>query len=359
MYDSMAVTAYYKEEIKQAYTRIIFLALIIIFCFYQYMIANPLLIVHSKQVEILLYLAVGVTLFHTLFINFYAQTLVFLRRQFIMVIDFTAITLILYSFEEQGIYFSPIYLWIVIGNGMRYGTRYFFAGISISLFALAMLIHFSEYWSMHINVIIALAIAVFILPLFYLKLLNRLNEKNEVLEKIMKKMEYQVRYDALTDIFNRQSFESQIKKNMDKEKPFALFFIDLDDFKKINDTYGHHVGDIILQKVADKLKRIAGEKHFVARLGGDEFVMIKYDPDSALEHISEAVSQAISDTYTVEKLKLNIKASIGISLYPKDTTDMIELNRYADIAMYEAKKNNKIKYKFYHTLSEGKSNLFA
>lgn len=359
MYDSMMAAIYYKEEIKQAYTRVIFLTYTIMFCFYQYMTENPLLIVHSKQVEILLYLAVGATLFHTLFINFYAQTLVFLRRQFIMVIDFTAITLILYSFEGQGIYYSPIYLWIVIGNGMRYGTRYFFAGICIALFALATLIHFSEYWSMHINVIIALVIAVFILPLFYLKLLNRLNEKNEALEKIMKKMEYQVRHDALTNVFNRQTFESQITKNMDRERPFALFFIDLDDFKKINDTCGHHIGDIVLQQVADKLKRIAGEKHFVARLGGDEFVMIKYDPDNALEQTSKAISQAISDTYTVEELKLDIKASIGISLYPKDTIDMIELSRYADIAMYAAKKSDKNKYVFYHALSEGKSNLFA
>lgn len=158
----------------------------------------------------------------------------------------------------------------------------------------------------------------------------------------------QAYYDALTAIPNRLLFEDRLKVAMNtcarRNEKFALLFIDLDDFKKINDEYGHEAGDCILREVAQRLSEAIRESDTVARLGGDEFVIIAQNIENAANarvlatKISEhaSVPVAIDDTAT-----LSVSVSIGISLFPDDGEDYSHLTKIADFDMYRQKAQHK------------------
>jgi len=159
-------------------------------------------------------------------------------------------------------------------------------------------------------------------------------------------------YDQLTGLPNRQKFEIMLNERIDIDKDtgekFALLYLDLDDFKRINDIYGHSYGDILLKKVASALKTIV-ENENLARLSGDEFaIIISNVKDTAdlydnITNIMELVNRA----WNVEGNEFYITSSVGITIYPDDGTDLQTLLKNADTAMYEAKENSKNCYAMY------------
>jgi len=157
----------------------------------------------------------------------------------------------------------------------------------------------------------------------------------------------------LTSLPNRFLFEEALEKhvtNFSKNgEKFALFFIDLDGFKQINDVYGHDKGDQVLIEVSQKIQTINGD---VSRLGGDEFVsIVKYDEQETLEKLAQTLVSDIQTKYIYkEDREILLSASIGISCYPRDTTSLRELKRYADKAMYSAKIKGKNTYSFHENL---------
>ena len=168
-----------------------------------------------------------------------------------------------------------------------------------------------------------------------------------------KKLDKLAHYDLLTNLPNRALFYDSLNHIVSKASrnntKVALMFLDLDNFKTINDTLGHDYGDILLKEVASKLKSILRSEDIVSRLGGDEFTII-------LDGISDnafpsVVAQKIIDTLGVPiKLKDElgyIGSSIGISIYPDDTKDQDELIKYADMAMYRAKESGKNTYRYF------------
>lgn len=154
----------------------------------------------------------------------------------------------------------------------------------------------------------------------------------------------QATHDVLTGLPNRALLTDRIHQVMRYAKRFeqlaAVLFIDLDRFKVVNNSLGHTVGDQLLQAVADRLRQAVRDSDTVARLGGDEFVIVL----SNLEKASEAMSVAhkcldvVSKTYQVSGRNFTISASLGISIYPKDGQDVIELLKNADTAMFRAKE---------------------
>ena len=146
--------------------------------------------------------------------------------------------------------------------------------------------------------------------------------------------------DKLTGLNNRFGFEQDIDALLEKGSSFYLMFLDLDNFKYVNDTLGHEAGDEVLQKVATYWNGISSyEYHNLSRLGGDEFALIvKTDKPSVIETIKKEV---LGVSKLDDPLLKNISVSIGIVNYPKDAKDRKELLSYADSAMYRAKSNGR------------------
>ncbi|MBF0189140.1 MAG: EAL domain-containing protein [Magnetococcales bacterium] len=160
-------------------------------------------------------------------------------------------------------------------------------------------------------------------------------------------------YDALTDLPNRLLFQETLSHAIDQAKRrqalLAVFFMDLDGFKKVNDTLGHRMGDLLLQEVACRLRGATREADTVARLGGDEFTLILEDLQEVedITRIANKIIRDIAEPVVIDGREMIVTVSIGISLYPQDGEGMTELTKNADIAMYRSKESGKNRFKFF------------
>lgn len=160
-------------------------------------------------------------------------------------------------------------------------------------------------------------------------------------------------FDPLTALPNRLLFEERLQQAIRQQRRhgigFALLFIDLDNFKGINDTLGHDVGDRMLQEIARRLFGAVRDSDTVARLGGDEFVVLLIGTDDAVTaaRLADKLLAALQPPVMVAGKSLPAGASIGIALAPRDGQDATTLKRRADVAMYQAKAAGKHTYRFY------------
>jgi diguanylate cyclase (GGDEF)-like protein/PAS domain S-box-containing protein len=166
------------------------------------------------------------------------------------------------------------------------------------------------------------------------------------------KIAHLAHYDALTDLPNRVLFREQIEGQLQRAnrgEQFALLYIDIDEFKGINDSLGHHVGDELLKAVANRIRSCIRETDLAARLGGDEFAVIQTavgDASDVVEFVTR-IHEAIRQPYQCLGHQLSTDASIGIALAPQDGTDLDQLIKNADLAMYGAKSDGRRTYRFF------------
>ena len=166
-------------------------------------------------------------------------------------------------------------------------------------------------------------------------------------------------HDPLTGLPNRKYFQDFVTHSMShaqrQKQQLYLLFIDLDRFKKINDSQGHEVGDLVLKIVARRLDNLLRADDFVARLGGDEFAVLYSHPkiSKAATNLARKIIKIISEPFEVNDRSYSVGASIGISVYPDDAEDSNSLLRQADLAMYQAKS----KQSGYEYFSEGMNAL--
>jgi diguanylate cyclase (GGDEF)-like protein len=161
-----------------------------------------------------------------------------------------------------------------------------------------------------------------------------------------------VNYDELTGIPNKQLFrervEQAIKLSERTEQSFALFFLDLDNFKNVNDTMGHYAGDILLKEISNRLQNTIRDCDTVARVGGDEFVLLVQNVNHAgATVVAKNIIEAVSAPFTVNNNILLSTPSIGISIFWNDGRDFDTLYQHADTAMYTAKNLGKNNYAFF------------
>lgn len=183
-------------------------------------------------------------------------------------------------------------------------------------------------------------------------LLSRTDITNIYFEEEHKRLELEkalarAQTDPLTKLLNFQATMDRITECvLDSEESYALYFIDLDNFKSINDTYGHPVGDSVLRNVAGQLAAIKGEGDIVGRVGGDEFVFFSkvLEDKESVERIAEKICYAIRSVKIDDKLEKYVTGSVGIALSPTDGRDYYALVTKADKGVYEAKKNGKNKF---------------
>jgi diguanylate cyclase (GGDEF)-like protein/PAS domain S-box-containing protein len=150
-------------------------------------------------------------------------------------------------------------------------------------------------------------------------------------------------FDTLTGLPNRRMFNDrlsmQIKRAQRAQLPFALLLLDLDRFKEVNDTLGHHAGDALLIEVAARLKSCVRESDTVARLGGDEFTVILGEPseEEAVQRVVEAIHIKVAEPFNLNGEVVHTTASVGVTFYPRDAVDPESLVKQADQAMFAAK----------------------
>ena len=167
------------------------------------------------------------------------------------------------------------------------------------------------------------------------------------------RLHFMSNYDVLTDLPNRTLLHDRILQAIMSaprlKRQVAIFFLDLDRFKAINDTLGHSIGDLLLQSVAERLKGCMRKSDTVARLGGDEFIAVIPDLHDGTDAatIAQKILDVMSKHFVIRDVELHITASIGISLFPDDGTANEELISNADVAMYRAKENGRNNYQFF------------
>jgi len=184
-----------------------------------------------------------------------------------------------------------------------------------------------------------------------------LDKKNEALKSVAFN-------DPLTGLPNRRYYLEHLKTSLLRlkrtQKPFALMLIDLNDFKKVNDTLGHETGDQLLTQVSQILRQAVRGDDFVSRLGGDEFTIILQDCDNHIiaQRIAQSIIQSLSHPIQTPRSSVSIGASIGISIAPGDSDDPQELTRQADQAMYNAKRRGKNQVIFWNNCLNNRSEPF-
>ncbi|RLA76226.1 MAG: GGDEF domain-containing protein [Epsilonproteobacteria bacterium] len=183
---------------------------------------------------------------------------------------------------------------------------------------------------------------------------NRFNEMADKIAKREKDLDSMVHQDILTKIPNRIMFNERLDDALSRakrlNKKLAVFFLDLDEFKTINDTLGHDFGDRLLIQVANNLVHVMRKNDLLARIGGDEFNVLIEDLDSVIvaEEIAQKLLKQLSIPIILGDRKVDITASIGISIYPLDAKNTTTLLKNADLAMYDAKAAGKNRYKFFN-----------
>ncbi|WP_244626736.1 bifunctional diguanylate cyclase/phosphodiesterase [Bradyrhizobium ivorense] len=175
------------------------------------------------------------------------------------------------------------------------------------------------------------------------------------------RIEYLAHYDALTNLPNRMLFQRHAEGLLlePAAREFAILYIDIDEFKRINDTLGHLVGDEFLRSVAEKLRRSVGPNDFIARLGGDEFAIVQHDiaSDDDVNGLVARIYQSLRAAFDCHGHRLSGDASIGIAIAPRHGADLFGLLKCADLAMYAAKAAGRRTYRFFDPAMEAQANL--
>jgi len=205
---------------------------------------------------------------------------------------------------------------------------------------------------------ISIVISLFMIIVMYLlslRVKSILEKYNTQLKQEKHKLFIQANFDTLTGLDNREHFLLELKEALSKidrtKMKLAILFIDIDHFKEINDSKGHHIGDKVLKIIAKRLKNILREGDVVARFGGDEFVVLLDNiiDDNSIAELTHRILKVLKQPMELENINHYVSGSIGISIAPDDSKDMAQLIKFADTAMYRSKQQGKDRFNFYNS----------
>ena len=263
------------------------------------------------------------------------------RRTVGAVVDMGTTTYLMWDLGEVGAAFFGVYLWVTFGNGFRYGVRSLYVSQALSLAGFAVVTAFNPFWRQHPLLAGGLLVTLAAVPAYGAILLRQAESANRSLRD-------QAMRDALTGLYNRRylmdAFERELHRARRAGEQLGLLVMDIDHFKRINDSFGHAAGDEALRCVARFMLGFVRAGDILCRLGGEEFVLLQ----------SKANSQAIverADTLRREVSTLEIvhhgrrvgpvTMSIGISMFPRHGTSPGALLHAADDALYRAKNSGR------------------
>lgn len=181
---------------------------------------------------------------------------------------------------------------------------------------------------------------------------QRVDERTRELSELAKKFEHQAYHDTLTGLANRVTFDNRLHDIISHARrndwKLAVLFLDLDRFKVVNDTLGHSTGDLLLIEVGRRLRSCLREGDILARLGGDEFAILLTDLSlGATSDVAQKVLTAIGEPMILKGHTLTLTASVGVSMYPSDGDDAVQILKNADTAMYRSKEKGRNRITFF------------
>lgn len=280
------------------------------------------------------------------------------RRIFGIVLDSTqcAIGMIIGDAYAAMIFF--VLSWVIVGNGIRFGYQYLIIASAMSIVACVVGMRYSPYWQNNSIVIYGVMLTNVVVPAYIYGLLRRIEKTTRQLELFADQMKQAAFHDSLTGLANRGLLQESIDKGIQRARrsgeQMAVVFFDLDGFKKVNDTLGHEVGDVLLKRVADIARNRVRSNDTVARLGGDEFVVLL----EGLANEQGAVLVASNILHLIQGIEdvnghpVKVGGSFGIAMFdPSVVTSASvttrDLLKWADEAMYLAKRAGKGRVVFY------------
>ena len=263
------------------------------------------------------------------------------RRAIGVTVDMGTTTYLMWDLGEIGAAFFGVYLWVTFGNGFRYGVRSLYVSQALSLAGFAAVVAFNPFWRQQPLLAGGLLMTLAAVPAYGAILLRQVESANRSLRD-------QAMRDVLTGLYNRRylvdAFERELHRARRASEQLGLLVMDIDHFKRINDTYGHAAGDEVLRCVARFMLGFVRAGDILCRLGGEEFVLLQ----------SRAHAQAIverADTLRREVSKLEIvhhgrrvgpvTLSIGISVFPQHGSSPGAMLHAADDALYRAKNSGR------------------
>jgi len=188
----------------------------------------------------------------------------------------------------------------------------------------------------------------------FLHMQNRINAQMDELHQRREDLERLARHDSLTGLPNRILFDEHMSHALSSShrdlSQLALLFVDIDRFKPINDMLGHAIGDLLLKEIADRIRLAVRGSDIPARIGGDEFVVLLPNIQQRRDAltVAEKIRVSIMKSFVIEGHQLAVSASIGIAIFPDDGTELIDLAKHADKAMYVAKEQGRNAVLFYN-----------
>ncbi|MCD6042183.1 MAG: putative diguanylate cyclase/phosphodiesterase & domain, partial [Burkholderiales bacterium] len=208
-------------------------------------------------------------------------------------------------------------------------------------------------WKILAAVLGAMALVYAVVQLILARYQRALREQERTRAEQEERIRHQAYHDALTGLPNRASFTEHLEASMRRAKragwPLAVLFLDLDVFKRVNDSLGHDAGDRLLRLVAERIRRAVREADTLFRMGGDEFTVLLEDlrgPEEAAM-VAGRVIEAVAEPLHLQHHELSVTASIGIALYPRDDVVGERLLKAADTAMYRAKELGRNRFAFF------------
>ncbi len=275
------------------------------------------------------------------------------RLYAVILLDLGVATFLTAYFAEAGVAFYPLFLWVMIGNGIRYGQHYMQFATLFGLLGFSGAIAGSGFLWAHPVTYIGLMFGLVLMPRFFLVMIERLADANVELQVQRDEAEFMATHDVLTGLPNRAYLHTRMQQTLARARragrEVTVAFIDLDSFKSINDSFGHEYGDYLLAQVAEAMKSVVRESDTVSRLGGDEFVVVIEDSDAGpgADTLIDRLFSCVGRYYTIGEYETFVTWSCGVVVYPRDGDDVHTLLKHADTAMYAAKERGHNHYAFY------------
>jgi diguanylate cyclase (GGDEF)-like protein len=273
-----------------------------------------------------------------------------LRRIVAIVVDQTGCFCAMLLTGELGAIVAFLSLWISLGNGIRFGVKWMALSASLASLSLMTLGLFSDYWSRHPIWIVSLVLLNTAIPAYVASLIRGFHDSRIKLSQYADEMEKMALKDALTGLPNRSAYIDELDKSsayaQRTASAIAVLYFDLDGFKRVNDTLGHALGDMLLKETAKRVNDVLRGEDALARLGGDEFaVLLKVmDDGKRARGVADRIRQAIASIEGIDGHPIEVTASVGIVVVNgADAARMgaEQIIHEADKNMYAAKKDGK------------------
>lgn len=235
-----------------------------------------------------------------------------------------------------------MFFWVIVGNGYRFGPHYVIPSMVISLISFWIAAFLSDFWMTHPHYVVELTAVHIMVSLFIYKVISSLSDVKERAVELEQRVERSEKRDVLTGLFNREKITEWLSAADEQGRHVGVMFVDLDNFKGINDQFGHQVGDDVLINTAKRLQNSVRTNDLVCRYAGDEFVILVDDNRDVIQQVASRVVASLNTPIRIDgRLDVKITGSIGIAILGIDGITVKDVIVNADVAMYKAKQQGR------------------